>query len=585
VIAVYFLFLGTYLAFTKEIPAPGGDIREAVVDSNFKLFNPVLELNSDAERKVTSLLFAPLYTVTFPDYLNDATSDPILKPVLLSGIPQWQDLTGNTPDNQHKVLRFELKNGIKWSDGSDITMDDVEYTFDRLKETNANSEFKDVFSKVDFVRVSANQFELHSSTPNPQLINLANFSPIPKDFFNSQSTDQLYTSFNSSKPLVTSGYFTFTTGQVKDPDANDNVLHDNPIREDGSEDFKTVILNRNPIQNTGENINVDRYIFTRYDNLLDVPGAGSNSLQTASKNGKVDVFTSSLGPSSTTSPSDLQNATNLNQQVSGTNTYYTLYLNIKRNDVFLNQQLRKYLICSLIDYQAGDSYFGIQDIPKDKRLIPIQFGQSYTPDCPNDAKDVLDGKNFKLQEDPTTGIKTVLSCGKKCTPISKLSMIGFDDSDSLITDLQAFLRDIGMPADVYKSSDDVQQRLTNKNYSLAFLPVTVVSRDPYPIFGSKARDLSQIRLNNQKSILDDKVEDNLYAYSISGLTDTTSQSKLIDFFKQEFVSINLFQSEFETNYSNIVNNISSGVTTLSNLNQQLYLSIPQWYVQTKREWK
>ena len=526
-----------------------------------------------------------MYEVIFPDYLNDSTSQPELRPILLSKAPQWQDLTGNSPDLQHKILRFELKKNIKWSDGSNITNDDIEYTFDRLKESKANSQFRDVFSKVEFVKISANEFELRSSAANPQLINLANFSPIPRDFFNSQNTDQLYTSFNSSKPLVTSGYFTFTKDQYRDPDSSDTALRDNPIRVDGGEDFQTVILSKNSIQNTGENINIDKYIIKKYNNLLDTAGAGSDSLENAAKNRKVDLFTRLMGPNSTIIPSDLQDKTGLNQQTVNTNTFYNLYLNIRRNDIFLSQQLRKYLVCSLIDYKAGNSYFGIQDIPKEKRLIPIQLGESFTPECPQNPRDILDGKTYRLQEDTKTGIKTILSCGRRCTQINKLSMIGFDDNDSIITDLQAFLRDIGMPTEVYKSTDEVQKRLINKDYSLAFLPITMVSRDPYPIFGSKARDLSQIRLNNQKSVLDAKVEDNLYKYSISDLSDTDAKTKLVDFFKQEFISVNLFQSKMETNYSNRVNRLNSNLSDFYHLNQELYLKIPQWYIETKREWK
>jgi hypothetical protein len=585
VISVYFLFLGNYLVFTKEVPTTGGEIREAVIDPDFKLFNPVLALNSEAEKKVARLLFHPLYDVNFPDYLNDSESLPQIKPILLSKSPEWQDLSETSPDNKYKVLRFELKNNLKWSDGTKIDVEDVEYTFNRIKEQRANPQYRDVFSKVEFVRVSENEFDLRSTTTNPQLIYLSNFSPISKNFYDLQSIDKLYTSFNSSKPLVTSGYFTFSKDQTKDPDKAENTLRDNPIREDGNDNFKTVILSRNPFQNSGENVNVDRYIVRRYNTVLDVGGSDNDSLERAAKNRKVDIFTRPLNLNAAISSEDLKAKIGLSQKIVNTNTYYNLYLNIKRNDLFLNSQLRKYLICSLIPYQASKSYFSLENIPANQRLVPIQLGASTDTDCPTNPKDVLDGKNFKLEEDLKTGIKKILTCGRRCTQINKLNVIAFDESDGLVTEIQAYLRDIGMPAEVYKSSEEVQKRLVSKDYSLAFLPITLVSRDLYPIFGSKTRDISQIRLNNQKAILDAKVDDNLYNYSVSDLSDVDSKTRLVDFFSKEYISINLFRSKFETNYSDRVNNLSTSLPDFDHINAQIYLSIPSWYIQTKRQWK
>ncbi|MEM1312687.1 MAG: ABC transporter substrate-binding protein [Patescibacteria group bacterium] len=596
-ISSYFFFLGNYLALTKEVPATGGEVREAVIDQDFKLFNPVLDLRSESERKVSRLLYHPLYHVDFPDFLDYSIDDqpesttetktlaPSITPILLDQAPQWQDLQETDPNNKYKVLRFKLKDGLKWSNGLNIDLDDVEYSFNRLKEVGANNQFKEVFSKVEFVKIAENEFDLRSATPNPQLIYLANFSPISKDFFNLQSIDQLYTSFNSSKPLVTSGYFTFTTDQVNDPDKPNSPKRDNPIREDGNDNFQTVILTRNDYQNSENKPNINTYIIRRYNSILDAGGSDIESIERAVKNRNVDIFTRTLSLNSDISSQEMQSSLGLNQKSIGTNTYYNLYLNIKRNGVFLNQQLRKYLICNLISYSAQEAYFALEDIPITKRLVPIQFGVTTQPDCPTDTSEILDGKNFKLDINEKTGIKRILTCGRRCRQISKISLVSFEETDGLVTELQAILRDIGMPAEVYKTPQQVQTKLADKSYSLVFLPITLVSSDPYPIYGATSRDLSQIRLNNQKSILDAKVEDNIYNYSISNLTDQQSKESLIDFFSKEYISINLFRSKFEINYSDRVSGLSDNLPNFEHINKQIYLSIPQWYTQTKRQWK
>ncbi len=585
-ISSYFFIFGVYLVATKEVPDSGGDFREAISDQTFKLFNPVLELSGEGERKVANLLYHPLYEVDFPDYLNSTTQDISFKPILLSKTPQWQDLENKNTEDRYKILRFELRKDIKWSDQSEITLDDIEYTFERLKENTSNSQFRDIFSKVELVKVSKYEFDLRSSTPNPQLINVANFSPIPATFFEKQTIDKLYNNFNSSKPLVTSGYFTFTKDKVKDPNKNTGTLLDNPIKEDGVDGYNTVVLSKNPVQNAREGVKIDKYIIQKYTNLFDIGGTNVDSIERASKNQKVDLFTRSLGPNTSPASAELNSKLGLNQKVIGTNVYYEAFLNIRRSDVFLNYSLRKYLICSLINFNINQTtYQGIENIPKNKRVLPIQIGAEFTPECPENNKDILDNKTYKLEEDTKTNIKKVLVCGRKCNPINKLTLIGFEDSNSLLVELQAFLRDIGMPADLITGNDEVQKKLGNKEYSIAFLPINLVSKDPYPLYGMKGRDLIQFRANNQKEIVDSKIEDTLYKYSTSGLTDQESKDKLTDFFSKEFVGLNLFRSLKEINYSDRVGGLNSSMPSFSINSNEVYSLIASWYVDTKREWK
>lgn len=581
-ISVYFLFFGTYLAFSKDVPTTGGEVREALFDSNLKSFNPVLETNNESEKKIISLLYHPLYSVTFPNYALGGSSNPTIEPVLLSKTPQWQDLEEKAPENRYKILRFNLKKNIKWSDKTNITLNDIEYTFDRLKENKGNSQFRDAFSKIEFSRVSETEFDLRSSVSNPQLIYIANFYPISKSFYENQSTEKLYNNLKSSRPTVTSGYFTITKDQVRDPDKENSPLRDNPIPDDTQDSFSMVFLNRNPVQNTDENLNIDKYIFKRYTNIFDTAGAENQSLERAAKQGKIDIFSRPLGPNQETT-TQIENAKlNLNKNVVNTNNYYNLYINIKRNDIFINQMVRKYMVCSLINYNINESsYTGIENIAREKRLIPVQFGQDIVPDCPANPKDVLDNKTFKLDEDVKNGIVRLQTCSKRCVNVSKISLLGLSDSEPLLSEIRNVLLSIGLTSDLV-TGDDVATRLESKDYSLAFLPVTLFSRDPYPFFGAKAKDLSQIRLNNSKNIQDSKIEDNLNKYSISNLTDQEARSNLINFFSTEFVSVNLFRSKREISYSNRVFNMGKYLPSLYSANIDIYKAMSQWYIVTKR---
>jgi hypothetical protein len=147
--------------------------------------------------------------------------------------------------------------------------------------------------------------------------------------------------------------------------------------------------------------------------------------------------------------------------------------------------------------------------------------------------------------------------------------------------MQNFLLSIGLPADLI-TGNDALPHLESKDYSLAFLPVTLFSRDPYPFFGAKGKDLSQIRLNNTKNIQDSKIEDSLAKYSSSNLSDEESGKNLINFFSTEFVSVNMFRSNREIKYSNRVFNIGKNLPSLYSANIDIYKTIPQWYLVTKR---
>ena len=585
IISLYFLLLGSYLALTVEVAASGGEIREAVIESNFKTFNPVLNLESNAEKKVAKLLFHPLYEVVFPDYLNNPNTDPIITPILLKGIPQWQDLEEAEVENRYKRLQFELRDDIKWSDGSSINTEDIEYTFNRLKENGANQQFRTVFESVELLGISETVFELRSLVSDPQLIYKANFSPISVNFFNSQSIEQLEASFNSSKPLVTSGYFTFTSDQVQDPDLEEVSLRDNPIREAGVDDFRVVVLTRNPIQNTNQEVKIENYIFKRYDRLLDEGGEQVDSLERDARDGKIDIFTRDLNPGLAISSEEVSQNLGLNQSIIPNNTFFTIFLNIRRNDIFLNQVVRRFLFCSLVSFDSNfDKYPEVRVLPENKRIVPIQFNSSFSLDCPQNPEEVLAESAFQIDLDQVNKTKRMVTCGRTCTQVSRLDLIGFENYSPLLTDFQVFLRDIGIPANVITDFEEVDTRLNvSKDYSIALVPITLINNDPYPFYGARGRDLSQIRTNNQESVTSANFEENILKYSQSNLTNEESKNSLISFFENNYISSNLFRTNTEINYSDRINNLSNNLPALNTINLPIYLTVSEWYTETRRE--
>jgi Bacterial extracellular solute-binding proteins, family 5 Middle len=590
IISTVFLSYGTYLSMTVITAASGGEIREGVVGGDLKTFNPVFDFNSDAEKKIVNLLYHPLYQVTYPDYLKDTQSQPTIKPVLLSQPPNWIDLNEANPENRYKILRFTLRGDIKWSSGQAITLEDVAYTFERLKEPRGNSQFRSLFTRVRLEPVvnSKLEFDLKSEVSNPQLLYGANFSPISKEYYLGQNTDGLVSDPKSFKPMATSGFFAFEGGPVSDPDDPKAAAKENPIRGGGAANpIKTVVLSKNPHQNLNPSPLVDRYVIRRFDELVDAGGASSDSLERYSKDKKLDLFSRYLGFNLSLGPKEIQEKIGINQKIVPTNTFYNLYLNTKLgNNVFINQFLRQYVICQFVNYQIATAYKDkLEEVPVDQRIVPIQLNQAVNPSCPENPDSILEqaktpngGRIYTIKEDERTGIRRVLLYGEEFG----VSLVGVPESDPLLTDVQTFFLNIGIPADLIKD-DRVPQVLAGKTYNAAFLPVTVASRDPYPVFGATGQDLAQLRLNNR--IQDYKVEENLRAYSISNLQDQDARQKLVDFFSKEYVSVNLARSLQEYDYSDRVLGLGGGLPEIQTFADELYLKLPEWHIDTRRVWK
>ncbi len=565
---------GIYLFSTTPVAAEGGQIIETVENSEIITFNPVISINSEAESKVNSLIYHPLYEIEYPDFLNSTEPKPIIKPILLKSEPTWENSTD--PAESFKVLNFELKEGLQWSNGEPITVDDVEYSFERIIETRGNQQFKNGFKEVKLQKTGPRTFKLVSNLQNPQLIYSANFSPISKKHYDSQITDRLISDNRSFKPTVTSGFYTFDDNDVIDPNNNSSKKVPNPIRDQQSQKIKTVVLTKNPVQNIESELKLETYIINKVDSLFDKPNI-TNSLVSDSKAGKTDLFTRFLGTNLTTPSWKIKQDTGLEQKTIPTNTFYNLYLNSKVGEYFINQSLRKYVICQFVNYQASPAYDGfLENIPRNKRIVPIQLNTEVEPDCPADPAEALDQNVYQITVDEQSQIKRILLDGAEIP----ITLLGIPESEPLLSDIRRFFLEIGLPAELITGNEEIQKALNDKDYLAAFLPVTIVSQDPYSLFGANGQNLSALRENNR--ILDYNIEENLLTYSLSQLTNEEAKGNIINFFQNEYVAVNLFRTNYEYNYSNRVRDLGNNLPNLYTFTDDSYGKLENWFVKSKR---
>lgn len=594
-ISLGFLISGSYFLLTREVASSGGEFREVVLNDRIERFNPVLEATSETEKKITSLLFHPLYQVEFPNFLENNQNQPVIKPVLLAEAPVWAN-SDQSPANQYRVLRMKLKPDLKWSNGDKITVSDLIYSFERIKEERGNRDFQEVFRNYELVAAvgSELEFEIRPNKPgigpNPQLIYLANFSPVSEKFFKSVRNADLYTSIKSLQPTVSSGYFVFPE-KVQDPDNSSRQLVDNPIRKN-VQGYSTVVLQKNPIHQRKDSVFLDTYILKIVDRIEESGGSTVNSLEREAKNKKVDLFTRFLGPAMSITSQELKNLTSLEQVLIPTNTYFSLYLNIQASGgglegYLINKSLRKYILCNLFELNLDPQTLAhIKQIPPEKRLLPLHFAQEYTPNCSDATAELLSQTNsrgsgiYKIDTDERSGIKRLKVFDRE----PSLNLLALEEFAPYAEIIQNKLQEMGLVVNVtWANTGTLETSLAQKNYHMTLLPITMVNRNLYPIYGLTGKNLSNISRNER--VNGRAVEQQLQQYTESNLEDESSKTQLLEFFKNEFVSLNLFQVLQEINYSSRVTNLSFYIPPHLTFTTDQYHNVNRLYTNTKRRLK
>lgn len=581
-ISTFFFFQGFYLILTVDASVQGGTFNEAIFSLAPTKLNPVLSASNDTERKIIDLIYKPLYKISYPDYLNESKKEPTIEPVLLKSEPSWVET------DKGKSLKFELKSNLKWSDGeTDITSDDISYSFARLKESQSNellgnSDFSSLVQNYNIRVLSKTEFFVDPINPkffNPQLKYLLNFYPISQKYFENKNTSELSASPKSISNEVTSGDYTFPAKiSIDNKEVNNSY-------KDPTTGIITIVLNKNKFNNIKPTL-IDKYIVKVYPDLLYFSGDNVTSVQKASTNKKVDLYSRFLSLSlSNVSSDEIKTKFELNQKIVPTNTYYTLYTNTQANQTLINQGLRKYTLCAFENLTIPSLENVLETIRPLKKILPIQFGEETGMECNNVKNELLSQKKGDKSVYTDEGGKIILN-GE---PIS-LNILSFDGLNAIVDPLQKKLAEQGLESSVTlaRNNDDLDNKIKDKQYNLVLLPTTLIGRDIYSMYGSKSRNISSINKNNRMGVDAEKfgegVDNAMRLYSESNLEDAGLKSKLIDVFKKEYISVNLFRAKFEYNYSNKVY-FSNGFDNLVTFAPDVYNQRESWYVDTKRKFR
>lgn len=193
------LLFGIYLQsanlhqFYKEtVRAEGGIYTEGVV-GEVKNANPLFAA-SPADRTVSRLLFEPLLKYDHNAELTGALAR------------DWR------VDKTRSVYSINLREGLKWSDGRDVTSEDVVFTFNAIQHQDTGSPLERSWRDIEVT--AEGERVVKFTLPNaftPFLHSLTNVGILPEHVLGSVPLSELRADPFNLQPKVSSGPFSFVS--------------------------------------------------------------------------------------------------------------------------------------------------------------------------------------------------------------------------------------------------------------------------------------------------------------------------------------------------------------------------------------
>jgi peptide/nickel transport system substrate-binding protein len=198
-----FIFLGTRFYFThlQIVPAQGGTYAEGLV-GNPKYINPLYAGLSDVDSDLSGLMFSALLKRD-----NDGRL--------------VNDLADNySVSEDGKIYNFKIKTGAKWHNNNNLTIDDIIFSFNIIKDAKYNSPLKKNFSGAEIEKIDEENLKFILAEPYAAFLELLTFGIMPQDLWYAISPAAAPLAELNLKPIG-SGPYKFksltkdTAGQIK----------------------------------------------------------------------------------------------------------------------------------------------------------------------------------------------------------------------------------------------------------------------------------------------------------------------------------------------------------------------------------
>ncbi|MDO9510103.1 MAG: peptide ABC transporter substrate-binding protein [Candidatus Magasanikbacteria bacterium] len=172
------------------LPSIGGEYTEGLIGYP-KLINPVFDGANDVDSDISSLLYAKL----FKHNENRELVPDIVEDYQIS--------------EDRKTYTLTLKQNIFWSDGEQITADDVAFTLDTIQNPETGSTLFNSFQGVGVEKLGDYQISLTLKEPFTPFLSHLTLGILPEHIFGQINPTNLRLAKDNLQPTVVSGPYKF----------------------------------------------------------------------------------------------------------------------------------------------------------------------------------------------------------------------------------------------------------------------------------------------------------------------------------------------------------------------------------------
>lgn len=235
-----FLVAKFYKTHLQIIPVTGGDYIEGAVGS-IKYINPLYSSVSDLNSDLAELVYSSLFK-------RNANAE------LVNDLAENHEVS---PDG--KTYTIKIRTDAVWHNASPVTVDDVVFTFEAIKNINYKSPLRTAFTGVEISKVDDKTIKFNLAEPYAAFLDLLNFGIMPQELWQQIEPTSANLAELNLKP-VGSGRYKFKS-----------------LAKDKSGNIRTYILARNE-NYYGQKAHINTISFKLFGNLEEAISALNNNL-------------------------------------------------------------------------------------------------------------------------------------------------------------------------------------------------------------------------------------------------------------------------------------------------------------------
>jgi len=211
IILVNLVYVGA--VFIKKhvqyLPVAGGEYIEGVIGYP-KTINPLYAVNRDVDSDLSRLLYSSLFKYDQDGHLINDLADGL----------------EISPDNKEYLLK--IKDGVRWHGGGELTVDDVLFTFNLIKNPEYRSPLRSSLADVAAEKVGDDTLKFTLAEPYAPFLELLTFGILPKNLWENISPAAAVLSDLNLKPVGSGPYEFKSLVKSKTGDLREYRLAVNP---------------------------------------------------------------------------------------------------------------------------------------------------------------------------------------------------------------------------------------------------------------------------------------------------------------------------------------------------------------------